>query len=195
MSYYLKSVDFSAPESVKHCNITEFVRFCKAILNFYNYNQTDYYSANEKISPNLHENIKKVKYILDKFKDSSELDEYRRIFDEKYRNIDQKECLFTKKIRIYEMDEDEKKEYSKLFEYGDHFDYHPDEGVQEPFWVSALPFPNHGGDEESYYMTKGIDSWIQLASNERAYSIKKRNIVLLFDQQIYPITIARTAHA
>jgi hypothetical protein len=139
--------------------------------------------------------MKKVKYILDTFKDSSELDEYRKLFDEKYRNMNQEESLFTKKIRIYKMDEAEKKEYSKLFEYGNHFHYHPDEGIKEPFWVSDLPFPNHAGDEESYYMTKGIDSWIQLVSNERAYSFKKRNIILFFENQIYPITIARTAHS
>ncbi len=49
--------------------------------------------------------------------------------------------------------------------------------------------------ETQYYLVKGLDAWINLVSWESAYEIKTRNIILKFEDKIYPITIARTAHA
>lgn len=193
MSYYLKSVDFSNPESIKNCDITEFVRLCKQVFDFYNIHQRDYYSTNEKIESNLQENIHKLEYIFDKFKNSKELEDLRKLFDQtKYKN--HQEELFTKKIRIYYMTLDEEEYFVNLFENQISTYYHPYSSI-EPLWVSILPFPNHSGDEEGFYIVPGLDSWIDVISTERAYRIKKRNIILKIDNRFYAFTIGRTAHS
>lgn len=164
-------------------------------------------STDEELIPNVQKNIRKIDSCLTELRDQPSADNLRELFNLKYKNFNKIGEIYLKKIRIIEIkDNDSKKYFKNLLETSKQYRYHPDEHddylrrrseylAPEPLWVSRLPFPNHGGDEESYYLGHGLDSYIDICSSERAYSIKTRNIVLIIDNQDYPITIGRTAHA
>lgn len=195
MAYFLKSVNFTDPKSIQESDITEFVKFCKNVYEFYDIYQTDCYSSNQKLCSDIQDNINKVKSLLLKLPDCPKLQEYIEIFDQKYKNLDLAGEIYTKKIRI--LQEDEGEEHKCLIETISQHQtliYHPEDGP-EPIWVSSLAFPNHGGDEESFYLCHGLDAWINPKSSERAYFMKKMNLVIKYKNNCFPITIARTAHA
>ena len=206
MPYYLKSVDFENPDS---SDITELIKIAKFIINVYNDIEHNkfWYTTNVIDLPKT---IPEIIHIVDHiFKTISEpveqtavtegyelstYDKYKKIFYEKYIYFDTKDRFYFK-LMILPIKDDIKYQFLQLYLFSNQYQYHEDSKKEPPFWVNYLPFPYHGGDEETYYLTLGLNADIEVKSSERAYRLKTRNIVLLIDGKGHPITIGRTAHA
>ena len=198
MSYYWSWVNFSDQESIKSSDITEFVKFAKNIFSIYNtYSYSGYGFRDIVLSEDFQENIKNIETIFEE-SDEPRLEEFKIEFYKKYKSLNISGSLYIKKIYIIEVNDDIEKEKFKTIlddRYLCSYRYHPCNQSTDPFWVDWLPFPNHGGDEESYYISKGLNEHIEVSNSERSYNLKTRNIVLMIDGEPYPITIGRTAHS
>jgi len=210
--YYLQQVNFLDSESTSRNCISDHVLMYHDLLDLWNgytcsygnYNYSDKVTHQknkkfeiEEILKDCQEMFPILEQVVVEDFEKQKLESWRTTFSNLDR-YDQKGPIYKKPITIYFIsDLDLKSKIKHVFDLKVYdLVYHPDQKPIIPWWVKQFEssFPNHGGDEEAYYLSFGFRTPQKLVS-ETAYKMKKVWVVLLIDHQIYKITLGRTAHA